>query len=375
VGASHPEIVADPTDANGSPFRTIRVVPQRTVALLALLILAITLTGVREVLVRDGETSVVAAPIEAEDEAQPVVTSIPTTTTSTAPAPTTTTTTVPPAPPTTVTAAATPPLHDLSPYNGLGTWIDVYDWSVAYGKDGALVDPGTVDQMARVGVQTLYVQTSKWDAPTDVLEPERLLPIIDRAHANGMRVVAWYLPTFEDPQRDMARLMAASRLHVEALAVDIESLKLKDVPERNRRLIEISTNLRAALPTMTLAAIPFPPVAMDVINPNLWPSFPWTALGPLYDIWMPMSYQTERKPESGYRDGYRYMAENIDRLRGHLGSAVPIHAIGGVADRTTPDDVEGIYRASLERQVIGGSLYDWRTTSPELWARMQRFRV
>ena len=48
-------------------------------------------------------------------------------------------------------------------------------------------------------MQTLYVQTSKWDAPTDVLEPERLLPLIKRAKDRGMSVVAWYLPTFVDP--------------------------------------------------------------------------------------------------------------------------------------------------------------------------------
>jgi hypothetical protein len=226
-----------------------------------------------------------------------------------------------------------------------------------------------------MGVQTLYVQTSKWDAPVDVLEPERLLPIIQRARLDHLRVVAWYLPTFEDPQRDMARLMAASRLPVDALAVDIESLRMKDIAERNRRLIEISTNLRAALPNVTLAAIPFPPVAMDVVNPNLWPGFPWAALAPSFDIWMPMSYQTERKPESGYRDAYRYMAENIDRLRSHLGADVPVHAIGGIADRTTPEDIEGMYRAALERHAVGGSLYDWRTTSGDLWARMQQFRA
>jgi hypothetical protein len=261
-------------------------------------------------------------------------------------------------------------------YNGLGTWIDVYDWSVTYGKDGALVDAATVNDMARAGVQTLYVQTSKWDAPVDVLEPERLLPIIEQAHANGIRVVAWYLPTFEDPQRDMARLMAASRLHVDALAVDIESLKMKDIPERNRRLVEISTNLRAALPGVTLGAIPFPPVATDVVNPRLWPDFPWAQLAPLYDIWMPMSYQSERKPESGYRDGYRYMAENIDRTRAHLGlPTVPVHAIGGIADRTSPADVEGIHRAAVERGAVGGSLYDWRTTSPDLWPSLQAFRA
>ena len=328
----------------------------------------------------------IVAVLSSDDETIPValagVTStttstVPTTTTTVPPTTTTlppTTTTAPPPPPTTVPPA--PPARDLSMYGGLGTWIDVYDWSVTYGKDGALVDAATVDQMAAAGVQTLYVQTGKWDAPTDVLEPERLLPIIERARAVGIKVVAWYLPTFEDPQRDMARLMAASRLPIDALAVDIESLKHKDVPERNRRLIEISTNLRRELPGVALGAIPYPPVVTDVINPNLWPDFPWAALAPLYDIWLPMSYQSDRKQESGYRDAYRYLAENIDRMRAHLGSpTVPIHAIGGIADRTTAEDVAALHRAALERGVLGGSLYDWRTTHPDLWGPLQVFRA
>ena len=47
-------------------------------------------------------------------------------------------------------------------------------------------------------------------------------------------------------------------------------------------------------------------------------------LAPLYDIWLPMSYQSDRKADSGYRDAYRYAAENIDRMRAHLGSNVPV---------------------------------------------------
>lgn len=327
----------------------------------------------------DGETVPIATKIDSPASTTTTATSVvkPPASTTTVPPTSTTTppTTAPPAPPTTSTVPTAARTVDLSMYRGLGTWIDVYDWSLTFGKDGALVDATTVDQMAASGVQTLYVQTGKWDAPTDVLEPERLLPIIERANALGMRVVAWYLPTFEDPQRDMARLMAAARLPVDALAVDIESLKLKDVDERNRRLIEISTNLRAELPDMALGAIPYPPVVTDVINPNLWPSFPWAQLAPLYDIWLPMSYQSDRKESSGYRDAYRYLAENIDRMRAHLGSAVPIHAIGGIADRTSPTDVAGLHRAAIERGVLGGSLYDWRTTQPDLWGALQVFRA
>jgi hypothetical protein len=303
----------------------------------------------------------------------PLPTTLPPTTTTVTP---TTTTTAPPAPPPTLAAAAAP-VRDLGHYAGLGTWIDVYDWSETFNRYAeARVSVADIDRMADVGVQTLYVQTSKWDAPTDVLEPERLLPLISRAKARGLSVVAWYLPTFENPQADMHRLMEASRIPgVDALAVDIESLKFPDVAERNRRLVEISTNLRAALPDVALGAIPYPPVVTDVINPRLWPDFPWTALAPLYDVWLPMSYQSDRKPDSGYRDAYRYTAENIDRMRARLGlPTVPVHTIGGIADRTSTADVAAMHRAALERRVLGGSLYDWKTSGPDLWPSLHVFR-
>ena len=345
--------------------------PLRIVVFLAVVIAGIAATGVRTVQERAAIPVATTIPVEAKSAITPVVTSLPPTTTTLPP---TTTTVAPPPPPT--TAPPAPAGRSLSMYNGLGTWIDVYDWSITFGKDGELVDVAAIDRMADAGVQTLYVQTSKWDSPTDVLEPERLVPIIEQAKARGLRVVAWYLPTFEDPQRDMARLMAASRLPVDALAVDIESLKLKDVPERNRRLLEISTNLRAALPKVSLGAIPYPPVVTDVINPNLWPDFPWAELAPLYDIWLPMSYQSDRKESSGYRDSYKYTSENIDRMRAHLGLPnAPVHAIGGIADKTAPGDVAGLHRASLERDAIGGSLYDWRTTGADLWQYLRVFRA
>lgn len=292
------------------------------------------------------------------------------------PPPTTTTVAAPPPPPQPALKAAAVPARDLGHYTGLGTWVDVYDWSETFNRYAEQrVGVADIDRMAEVGVQTLYIQTSKWDAPGDVLEPERLLPMIARAEARGISVVAWYLPTFENPQADMAKLMAASRIPgVDAVAVDIESTKFKDVAERNRRLIEISTNLRAALPNVALGGIPYPPVVTDVINPSLWPDFPWAELAPLYDVWLPMSYQSDRKADSGYRDAYRYTAENIDRMRARLGAPVPIHTIGGIADRTSPADVEAMLRAGRERGVLGGSLYDWKTSGPDLWAPLRGFR-
>ena len=317
-------------------------------------------------------------------------TSVPPTTTTVTLPPTTTTAlvTTTAAPPTTrrppapraplraARAAPVPlPVGALAEYRGFGAWIDVFDWSAAYTGGNPSVGPADVDRMADLGVQTLYVQAARHDSPSDVQEPERLLPIIDRAHARGIRVIAWYLPSLEDVGRDLQRLLAVARLRVEGVAVDIESRLVADPAERSRRLVDLSHRLRASLPGRTIGAIVLPPVVTDVINPNYWPGFPWHEIVPDYDVWMPMGYWTNRTQSSGYRDAYRYTAENIDRLRANLGlPGAPVHPIGGIGDKTTPADIDGYHRAAVERSSLGGSLYDYRTTHDALWNPMQRFR-
>jgi hypothetical protein len=283
------------------------------------------------------------------------------------------------APPATLAAARLPePRFTLDAYRGFGAWVDVYDWSATFATPPRPppIQLADIDRMAGLGVQTLFIQTSKWDSPTDVLEPERLMPLINRARSAGMLVVAWYLPTFEDPAADLRRLLAAADLPVDGLAVDIESTKVVDVAERSRRLVDLSEALAEELPGEVLGAIPFPPVATDVINPNLWPGFPWAELGALYDVWLPMSYWTVRTPASGYHDGYLYTAENIDRLRTNLGNPnAAVHTIGGIGDVCTLEDIDGMVRAATERGVLGGSIYDYRTTYDALWPALQGFRA
>ena len=292
----------------------------------------------------------------------------------------------PPVPPPTVAPAPRLPVVALQPpavaagaepYRGLGTWIDVYDWSYTYTNGQPHVTPDVVDRIADAGVQTLYIQASKHDAPTDVLEPDLLQAYIDRAGARGLRVVTWYLPTLVDPGRDLQRLLAVASLgNVHGLAVDIEARIVADVNERNRRLVELSTALRRALPGRTIGAIVLPPVFLEEVSPGFWPAFPYAEIAPSYDVWMTMGYWTNRTSASGYRDAYRYTTENVGRLRAHLGRPdLPVHPIGGIGDRTSDQDVAGYVRAAAETASIGGSLYDWRTTRPEQWPRLNGLRA
>jgi hypothetical protein len=299
---------------------------------------------------------------------------------TTAPPATAPPTTAPPttAPPTT---AAPAPRFTLDPYRGLGTWVDVYDWSITFARGIPPLEPDVIDRMAAVGVRTLYLQAAKWDGPVGVLEPERLQVLIDRAHANDMDVVVWYLPTLVDPAADLARLVAIAELDVEGVGVDIESREVPDPVERNRRLVQLSADLRGLLPGEVLSAIVLPPVVMEDVNPNYWPGFPWAELGPHYDVWQPMAYWTFRRSDSGWRDGYSYTAANIDRVRERIGHPdAPVHPIGGIADAHGADDVAAMVQAATERGALGGSLYDFRTIEANaardaIWTAQAAFNV
>lgn len=263
----------------------------------------------------------------------------------------------------------------LEPHQGLAAWVDAFDWSVALGGETPVVDEEDLVAMADLGVQTVYLQTSHLAVPDQiVLEQDRLEKLIDTAHENGMSVVAWYLPTLVDVDVDLERLLASAELDVDGLAVDIESTVVKDPAERNARLLELSAALRAALPDRVIGAITLSAVHLQVVNLDYWPDFPWAEVAESYDLILPMTYWSIRLPE--WRDGNRYVGENIDRIRAATGDPdIPIHVIGGIADEATVEQVQGMLQAIVARDgVIGASLYDWATSSPQQWAVLSALR-
>lgn len=263
----------------------------------------------------------------------------------------------------------------LRPYEGVGAWVDVYDWTEELTEAAPPVQPADVDRMADLGIDTLYIQTAHdRSAATGVIERERLVELIDRAHARGLRVVAWYLPTLVDVETDLARLVASAELPVDGLGVDIEALDVADVAERNARLLDLTARLRAAVgPDRALAAIVPSPGHLLVANPDFWPGFPWADLGEAYDVLLPMSYWSIRDATMG--DGERYVGEDIDRLRAVTGDPDgPIHVIGGIADGISPDEAAGMAAAVEARGALGASLYDWVTSTDAQWAALAPLR-
>lgn len=273
--------------------------------------------------------------------------------------------------------AAGPPAEPwtLEPYQGLGAWVDAFDWSQALGGDTPVVEEDDLEAMADLGIQTVFLQTSHLGVPGQtVLERERVEGLIDAAHEHGLSVVAWYLPTLEDIDVDLERLLASADLDVDGLAVDIESTAVEDPTERNARLLDLSERLRAELPDRVIGGITLSAVHLQEVNPAFWPDFPWADVADIYDVLVPMAYWSIRLPE--WQDGDRYVGENLDRIRAATGDPdLPVHVIGGIADGATVDEVQGMRRAIEAREgVLGASLYDWATASPQQWAALAPLR-
>jgi hypothetical protein len=271
----------------------------------------------------------------------------------------------------------------LRPYQGLGTWVDVYDYVPGFQDEGQppAVTVESIDDMAALGVRTLYLQAAQDDlrSPGDTVDRELLARFLRRAHERGIEVVAWYLPRFVDVDADLRRIRALHRFRsrgqrFDGLALDIEWTEgVPDVEARNAALVDLSARVRELVGGQTaVAAIVLEPVFLEVVSPLYWPSFPWKRVQPHYDVWMPMSYWTNRAEDSGYREGFTYTEENVRRLRANLeDDDAMVHTIGGIGDGATAADYDGFVKASREADALGWSVYDFNTVVSSAWPRLR----
>jgi len=259
--------------------------------------------------------------------------------------------------------------RDLSAYTGLGTWVDLYDPRILARPEAA------VAQMAERGVGTLFYETSNYGSRQDIVKPPRVARFVEAAHANGMQIVAWYLPSFTDLARDRRRSLAAINFttpggeQFDSFALDIEASLVKPASKRSARLLTLSRRLRAAEPDLTLGAIVPAPRGMQRL-PWYWPGFPFAQLAQLYDVFLPMGYFTYRSKLASFTGVYTQL--NIDLLRTGTGNpALPVHPIGGIAGVASTAQVRAFARAARNGKSLGASLYDFAGTTLGQWRELQ----
>ena len=267
-------------------------------------------------------------------------------------------------------------------FRGLGTWVDVYDYVPGFQEDGGPPPVGveSIDDMERLGVRTLYLQSAQDDSRItgNTVDPRLLGSFLRRAHDVGIRVVAWYLPKLAPVSADLVRIKALEQFErkgerFDGIALDVEWTQgVPDPKQRNAALVKLAGKARALVTDRPLGAIVLEPLLIEEVNVSYWPDFPWKKLRGDFDVWMPMSYWTNRDSASGLRDGFAYTNENIKRVRKRLGDAgAVVHAIGGIADSAATKDYVGFVRAAKARGAIGWSVYDFNTTTSGVWARLR----
>jgi len=269
-------------------------------------------------------------------------------------------------------APASGAARQRSAYAGLGTWLDIYaTQSWAHPEQ-------EVAAMARDGARTLYLQTGNYEQSVDLVRPHRLGRFIDVAHAAGMRVVAWYLPSFLYPAQDMRRALAAIRFRstkgerFDSFALDIEASNVHSVPLRTERLLQLSDRLRAAFGhRYALGAIIPSPVGIRR-HPTYWPRFPYRPLARLYNVFLPMAYATDAGIR-GVRATRAYNAADIAIIRDRTGRPhVPIHLIGGLANAMGTRETIGFMRAVADCGPLGYSLYAFSVTPQATWKALAK---
>ena len=256
---------------------------------------------------------------------------------------------------------------DTSVYAGLGTWISIFGTK-------AYTQPDSVAAaIAARGVKTVYVETSNFSQADDVVRPAQLGALVDALHADGLHVVAWYLPGLIKPAVDLRRALAAIHFTTatggtfDGFALDIEATAVKRVAVRTARALSLSRALRAAVGDgYALGAIIPSPRGMQ-IKPAYWPNFPYTQLAGLYDVFLPMVYWTYSV--KGPDGAYGYLAWALALLR--AGAANPdlsIHLVGGTSYRATvPEQQAFAQLVADDGRLTGWSLYDWFGTKPAAW--------
>lgn len=257
----------------------------------------------------------------------------------------------------------------LRAYSGLGSWIDLYN------KKPWKNPERVVTELAERGVQTLYLETSSYKFGKAIVHPNAVGEYIDLAHANGMTVVAWYVPSFKPWRRDLRRSVAAidfvspSGSGFDSFALDIEATVVQDVATRNARTRRVARGIRRAAGD----TYPFGAIVPDPVGSVYWTDFPYSALGRIADVFLPMSYFTYRV--DGAHEVRRYVRANVRAVRARTGlDDVPVHPIGGIADVARLSEVRAYVRAVFAEDASGGSLYDFPITKQAQWKRLQRLR-
>ena len=260
--------------------------------------------------------------------------------------------------------AQSDPAARAAVFAGTGLWVDIYDETI---HDPSFV----VAEAIAHDIDVIYVETSNYHSPADVMYPDAIRDMIALAHPAGIRVVPWYLPGYRNVPLDRRRFAAAIAIGgddpIDGLGVDIESDIVRNRQLRATRAAAMVEWLRQTYPELPLAGI----VPRDALA--WWRIFPYAEVRANTDVMMPMCYT------SRYLTPARttaMAADCVTTIRRETGDpTVPVHVIAGVTDFLKPRLLIAAARGARDAGATGFSLYNLETTTPAGWRAVDVWRT
>ncbi len=262
------------------------------------------------------------------------------------------------------TAAASDAASRTAVFAGTGLWVDIYDETI---KDPQFV----VSEAVAHGIQTIYVETSNYHSPADVMYPDQIREMISLAHANSIKVVPWYLPGYRNIALDRRRFTAAVNVGgadpIDGLGVDIEADIVRNRQLRANRAAAMVQWLRATYPDLPMAGI----VPRDALA--WWRIFPYATIRANTDAMLPMCYTSRYLTPA---QTTAMAAACVTTIREQTGDpAAPVHVIAGVTDFLKPRLLVAAARGAKRAGAMGFSLYNLETTTPGGWRAIDVWRA
>ena len=262
------------------------------------------------------------------------------------------------------TAAASDAASRTAVFAGTGLWVDIYDETI---KDPQFV----VGEAVAHGIQTIYVETSNYHSPADVMYPDQIREMISLAHANSIKVVPWYLPGYRNIALDRRRFAAAVNVGgadpIDGLGVDIEADIVRNRQLRANRAAAMVQWLRATYPDLPMAGI----VPRDALA--WWRIFPYATIRANTDAMLPMCYTSRYLTPA---QTTAMAAACVTTIREQTGDpAAPVHVIAGVTDFLKPRLLVAAARGAKSAGAMGFSLYNLETTTPAGWRAIDVWRA
>ena len=262
------------------------------------------------------------------------------------------------------TAAASDAASRTAVFAGTGLWVDIYDETI---KDPQFV----VGEAIAHGIQTIYVETSNYHSPADVMYPDQIREMISLAHANSIKVVPWYLPGYRNIALDRRRFTAAVNVGgadpIDGLGVDIEADIVRNRQLRANRAAAMVQWLRATYPDLPMAGI----VPRDALA--WWRIFPYATIRANTDAMLPMCYTSRYLTPA---QTTAMAAACVTTIREQTGDpAAPVHVIAGVTDFLKPRLLIAAARGAKSAGAMGFSLYNLETTTPAGWRAIDVWRA